>query len=254
MSLRFVTSPGGGLGANSNNFSRASYIQGAVPVIFPSTGAGVSATGLVTGLTALAISSGNCWGVLPAGYLSAAGAGSAAGVYFGQIQSATSILFFNNTLVGINNSFATPASPTAFSGLAGGTFTQVTTAQTAVTVTIPGNTLGPNGRLFMQIAESNNNSAGLKTTIVQWGGVTMISVAPTTALALVFERTLINEGVTNAQVSQAAGATGTGTGFGNPLRFTADTTAPVNLTFNGTLAVATDTMQFDFIWIEVLPS
>lgn len=252
MSLRFVTSPGGALGANSSNFSRASYITGAVPVIVPSTGAGVSAVGLVTGLTALNVTSGNCWGVLPAGYLSAAGAGSAAGVYFGQVQSATSILFFNNLLVGINNSFATPASPTAFAGLAGGTFTQVTTVQTAITVTLPGNTMGPNGALMFATGLSNNNSAGAKTLVFFFGSRTASNISNTTNQSQSNLREIFNSGVTNAQVVYPS------TGFGAsspavPLLGTVDTTAAVSLIVQLQVAVATDTCQLDFLKYDVYP-
>lgn len=225
--------------------------QQGVPLVAPSTGSAVSSAGVVTGLTAMARSSGNCYGVLPAGYLSSAGAGSAAGVYYGQIQSTTSITFFNNLLT--SGPTVAITSPTAFSGLSGGNFTQVTSAQTALTIPVPANGMGANGRFRARFGESNNNSAGAKTFVLQWAGSTVISAAPTTNQTNAYEHDLANQGVTNSQVSQPAGLIGLGNTAGAPLTFAADTTAANNITLTLQLAVATDWMQIDWLYVELYP-
>lgn len=262
MSLRFVTSlGGGGLGPSgpsgplSSNFSRGSYITGAVPIYTPSTGVAVSAVGLVTGLTAINRASGNCWGALPAGYLSAAGAGSAAGIYFGQIQSTTSILFFNNLLAAgsLNNSFSTPASPTAFSGLAGGTFTQVTGNQQVLTIALAANILGPNGYAILDFTQGNNNSAGAKNVVINFGASQIYNTGNTTNVLGRAFHSIVNQGVTNQQLSENVGALGGTGGMGAPALTAVDTTALVNLNIFNNIAVATDWMSLEKIVIMVYP-
>lgn len=56
-----------------------------------------------------------------------------------------------------------PTSPTAFSGLTAGAYSQTTGAVALLTYTVPGNTLGVNGCLDYDFAYSNDNSAGNKT-------------------------------------------------------------------------------------------
>ena len=197
----------------------------------------------------MARSSGNCYGVLPAGYLFS---GSAAGVYYGQIQSTTSIKFFNNLLT--SGPPVTIANPTAFSGLSGGSFTQITTVQTGISITVPGNTMGPNGRTKLEWMGSNNNSAGAKTFAVNFGGFAIFSLAPTTNQQYYAGHIVQNQGVTSSQVAQGTGNLGYSTGAGAPAFGSQDTTGAITIAFVGTLAAATDWMEFSSIIVEEYPN
>lgn len=225
--------------------------QGAVPVLsVGSSGATatVSAAGLITGLAALNATYANCFLVLPAGYLSAAGAGSAAGVYYGQGQSTTSVQMFNNLLVGAATSSAIPQNPVAFSGLAGGSGIQVSTAQNAVVLSVPGG-MGPNGWLSSYALLLNNNSAGTKTIQQVFGGTSLGSVPNTANQTFPMIREMFNKGVTNAQVC------GGGSGFvagGVDTNTAIDTTIAQNWAYQLVLSAPTTTADWAMIDVSRL--
>lgn len=246
---------------NAGNIAAVGKIvaQGAVPVIYVCTGSAVSATGTVTGLTTLAtrLAVGQpVYGILPALYLASSGPGSAAGIYFGLVAGTTSITFFNNLLT--SGPPIAPAVPNAFSGLSGGNFTGQTGAQTAITIPVPANTIGPNGRFRVGYLVSNNNSAGTKSATVAFGGSNALSTGANTTNQSVFqEHCIMNGGITSGTGAQVSPVSASGVQVANanqPSSLSIDTTVAQNFTFILNNNTATDWSQYDYFYIEAYPA
>ncbi len=216
--------------------------QGGVPIYILPTGT-VAANGAITLGTALLVTeSGGLWGYLPAG---AAFAGSAAGFYWIVMSSTTVGTIYNNTYTpGVDDGHV-PATPVPIVAAGPGAYTGVTTEVTAVSATLPGGSMGPNGSVTHRIGTMNNSSAGAKSVLLKWGTTTVSgagSVTTSTFKGIV--STVTNRGAANSQFSPAPGQNDTtasaGGGVANLMAI--DTTANVIISITITLAVATDWM------------
>lgn len=216
------------------------------PIIIPSSGT-VGNNGALSGITALAATYSNgCWMFFPSGALFA---GSVAAVYWVVMSSATAGTVFMNTIP-----TGQPGVPTLAPIVATGpgAYTQTTGSNlTLLTISIPANSLGPNGAVEVYGIQSNNNSANTKSTTVSFGNMQLSMGSNTTNLANSALHLIVNRGVTNSQVSIA------NTGFSATAAAstvgTVDTTAVVSCTFLGQLVTAaTDTVQYDAIRLNII--
>lgn len=106
----------------------------------------ISATGALSALPTLPITSGNAFFYMPSGI-----PGLSAGWYYAQINSATTAQLYTATYTSGDPRLAVPASPTAPSGITAGSYSQTTgSAITAHQITLPGGSMGPNGTLRTQ--------------------------------------------------------------------------------------------------------
>jgi hypothetical protein len=228
--------------------------QSGIPLLLPSSGT-VGSTGTVTALTAMpAYATGQpCYAYLPAGYLSSSGAGSAAGVYYGTFASTTSIQFYNNLLAAGSLPVAI-VSPTAFSGLSGGSGAQATGAYKALlTVSVPANSLGANGRIEVNREGVVPNNANAKYIQLTWSGTTVntATLASTAGGGAIIS--IQNMGVTNAQYAQNGNTGDTGAAVSSALP-AGDTTGAVNLVFNEQMATATDFVIMNSYSVKLFPA
>lgn len=210
--------------------------QCGIPIGIPSSGT-MGANGAVTLTTALSVIYARIFLYFPSGKLAS---GSAAGFYPAVMSSTTVGQVYNSASPLAGGALAWPAL-TAVVDAGPGAYTQDTTIQTAFTVTIPANVIGPNGSLTFEYLGSHNNSAGTKTPTVTWGASTVLTGALTTTLGVNMMRIFYNRSVTNAQVAMT---TGTGNSFGTlsvvNQQLAIDTTTSTTFTFKLTIAVATD--------------
>lgn len=181
----------------------------------------------------------NAYAYFPINVISAA---TAAGVYYMQCVSTTVCTIYNNVL-----STGTPAvigSPTAFSTTGTGAFTQTTGSYlTAVSITLTGGTMGPNGSLTMSargICVSDANAKLMQFGFGgQGGGLTSVTTTAWAPLA----RTISNLGSASLQqlYPNSAGAaldtTATSTGY---QQLSINTASNVTLAMQLRLATATD--------------
>lgn len=162
--------------------NRVTLAQSRIPMIVPSSGS-VGNNGALTLTTALDQAYPNAYFYMPA---NAIVAGSAAGFYYGTMQSTTAVTLFNNPYV--SGSPAVPASPTAFATTGPGAYTQTTGVSfTANTVTIAGGTLGVNDEVQTHGLVSVNNTAGAKTVGFSYGAFLYGAIAPTTSASIAYQ-------------------------------------------------------------------
>ena len=186
-------------------------------------------SGLFTGLTNLM-----SLFYLPA---SAGGASNAAGWYWGKITGATTGIIYGNTYASGDPGQQIPASPSAFVSVANGWITQVATEITGLSgITLPGGTLGPNGRLEL-VQRYHGDASSTKTYRNKLGGSLWASSSASPNDERMFS--MQNAGVTNRQVASRPS-----TGVGN----SSATISASSVEFN-TLATAgdlalTETLQF----------
>lgn len=223
--------------------------QSGIPFIMPSSGT-FSAAGALSALTALDQTYANCYLFFPANAIATV---SAAGFYFAQMSSTTAGTVFNNLYVS-----GTPTVPAASALVActtASSYTQTTAANiTAITVTVPANALGVNGKIKVTVLEQNFNSAGAKTLGIQFGGsANGLSYAPTTNRGASIIREFYNRGVTNGQVTPVSGNFGTGLSAGVSTIISRDTTTASDITILMQLAVATDWIGIDAFTVEIYP-
>lgn len=219
----------------------------AIPFIIVPTGS-MANNGAITLGTALAAIYPSSYVFLPAAAISA---GSAAGWYYCAFSSTTVGQVFNNTYT--SGMPAIPASPTAFATTGPGAYTGVTTQQNMVQISVPGNTLGPNGTLRYQANWSALNNADAKTVGVAYGSGALFSTGLASLGFGAIKKSFQNRGVTNSQVSDAgSGGFGSGTGAAAPVYTAVDSTAAQLLSFTGLLATATDYVVLESVLVEVL--
>lgn len=189
-----------------------------IPMVLPSSGT-VGNNGALSGITAIptGIIYPHAYVYMPANAISA---GSAAGYYYAQFSSTTAATLYNNVYT--SGTPTVPSTPTAFVTTGPGAYTQNTAAETvAITVTIPGNTLGINGSINTISSFSCTNNANTKILRVALDSTSnQIFAANVTSTAyLKIFGDLVAMGVTNRQIAGAnmTGAqAGLGTGTINP--------------------------------------
>jgi hypothetical protein len=223
--------------------------QSGIPLIVMPTSSAVSAAGILTSATTLPIITGPCYVYLPANYLATV---SAAGWYYGTITDSTHIQTYQNTYSGTGVA-AVPTSLAPWTGLSGGTPTGSTGAKT-ITLTMPANTMGPNGCLEVGYLASYNSSASNKIVSSAFGSLSGPTTTATTTTSLGVRFTVLNSGVTNVQVCDLTPTDGYATatqvlGYG-----AVDTTAAQNIVFTLNNALAADFLILNSYVVKVYPA
>lgn len=226
-------------------------LQSNLEVYIPSSGT-MGNNGALTLTTALQnIMSDGCWMSLPVGSI-AAGIPAAAGMKYWVVMSSTTVgTVYNNTYTPGTTPPTPPVAPTAFVTTGPGAFTQViSTDVTAYSVTVPANTMGPNGSIDIELWCRANNSAGTKATRCFFGGQNLGPVINlTTGQQQSMVARIANKQNAKKQKNNASGRNvsgNAGTLFG-----TVDTTLAQTLLVNFNVAVATDWVCIDEVRITV---
>ena len=127
-----------------------------------------------------------------------------------------------------------------------------TSAVTLATITIPAGLLGANGKLKIYPLWATTNNANVKTLRAVFGGsvcTTMTSQSVPNNSGLVIIRNINNEA---AQKCSSGLVAGIGSSAGSIAAPTVDTTAATTITITGQLAVGTDTLTLEDLFIEVV--
>ncbi|MGO9008079.1 MAG: hypothetical protein ACLQIQ_08540 [Beijerinckiaceae bacterium] len=246
----FWTATGGMFGQiNGGTRGLVSVIgQSHIPFVMVSSGT-MGNNGALSGIMAVATAYPSAYVYLPAGAIST---GSAAGWYYAVFSSTTAATVYNNVYT--SGTPQIPASPTAFATTGPGAYTQTTgTYIPAYTLTIAGNTIGPNGAVRISKSVSLNNTSGAKAFRDYLASTELSSVSLNTSTNGGLITGFANRGVTNVQSILLAGnGEGAGTTSG-PFFGAVDTTSNQNLTVQMDLVTATDTMTLESVVVELIP-
>lgn len=233
--VQTVSPSSGGAGTTASRIAAqglgAPFILGrsGIPFIGLSSGS-VAADGTISGITALpkAYASAYCW--FPANALAAS---IAAGWYYCEFSSTTAGTAYLDTYV--SGAVSIPASPTAVTD-GRGAFTGDTGEEFGPTITVPANSMGPNGLLRITTLQSANNSANAKTWRVRFSGNSGTVFGSLGEVSVILETTetiILNRGVANSQIGQSIRAVGAGAGLNS-----GGTTASVDTTSDTTLVIS----------------
>jgi hypothetical protein len=217
--------------------------QGAAGWIVPALAAADAATYTKSGTTLTVTST---------GHLMTAAVNNNRNVYLGLSGGTETTGWFSNfTYVDANTFTCTSSTSSTDSG------TVLTNASAAkllpVSITVPANTMGTNGRVRVSYVAAHNNSAGTKISRIRFGSSDASLVTTTTTLSVGVCKNIANRNATNKQVMEMAYSTGTGTNAAAPTNLTVDTTADVAITFSIQLNTANDWQQIESYMIEVIP-
>mgnify|MGYP000629738659 FL=1 len=128
-----------------------------------------------------------------------------------------------------------------------------TSVVTLATITIPAGLLGANGKLKIYPLWATTNNANAKTLRVVFGGgstcTTMVSQSVPNNSGLLIIR---NPNSESAQKCSSGLVAGIGSSSGSIASLTVDTSAATTLTITGQLAVGTDTMTLEDLFVEVV--
>jgi len=130
--------------------------------------------------------------------------------------------------------------------------TNSTSVVTLATITIPAGLLGANGKLKIYPLWSTTNNANQKTLRLNIGGVlcsTMTSQSVPNNSGLLIIRNTNSE---SAQKCSSGLVAGIGSSSGSIASTTIDTTAATTLLISGQLAVGTDTLTLEDLFVEVV--
>ena len=127
-----------------------------------------------------------------------------------------------------------------------------TSVVTLATITIPAGLLGANGKLKIYPLWATTNNANVKTLRVLFGGSTC-STMPTQNVpnnsGLIIIRNANSE---SSQKCSSGLVAGIGASSGSIASTTIDTSAATTITITGQLAVGTDTMTLEDLFVEVV--
>lgn len=166
-------------------------------------------------------------------------AGSAAGWYYAVFSSATAATVYNNTYS--SGTPTIPAAPTAFSTTGPGAITQTTGSDiTALTLAVAGNSIDANGQFLLGMLFATGGVATNKIFKAAYAGTGFLSTTQTTNKSIAAYRTVANRGVTNSQVSEAAGSFGFTASAGAPSYLSIDSSVSQNFTTTLQLQAGTD--------------
>ena len=127
-----------------------------------------------------------------------------------------------------------------------------TSVVTLATITIPAGLLGANGKLKIYPLWSTTNNANVKTLRAIFSGstcITMTTQSVSNNSGLVIIRNTNSE---SAQKTSSGLVAGIGSSFGSIASTTIDTTAATTLVISGQLAVDTDTLTLEDLFVEVV--
>ena len=129
--------------------------------------------------------------------------------------------------------------------------TVTTLATTLATITIPAGLMGANGKLKIYPLWSTTNNANIKTLRLNIGGMlcsTMVSQSIPNNSGLLIIRNINSESVQKCSSGLVAGIGASG---GSIASNTIDTTAATTITITGQLAVGTDTLTLEDLFVEL---
>lgn len=225
--------------------AKAPYVlaKGGIPLIGVATGT-MANNGAMTIGTALPLIYPDAYFYMPAGSV-AAGVPAAATWLYGTCTTATACTVFNNSYT--SGVPTIPASPVAFSTTGPGAFTGDTGEEFGNTITVPANSMGPNGQIRIALGYFVPNNADTKTARIRLSGNSgTIFAAPALANfpgAKLFA-TIANTGATGKQIAEWVGAPYSAGGgmisSGVAVLGTIDTTASMTLVFSIQRGTATD--------------
>jgi hypothetical protein len=224
--------------------------QSGIPVLIPSSG-NIGNNGALSGLTALPVAMAACFMYFPAGAIAA---GSAAGLYFVAMDTTSSGTIYNNTYA--QGAAAAPQKLVPFVTVGPGAYVQTTAEVNLRQVTVPGGSMGPNGRSREFSLMEVPNNANLKTLRAYFDTLLHGNVAPTTTLSLRQEFFVQNTGSETAQ-RYAVGTSGVAVTSGtqsavNLLAGTVDTRVDKLVAITGQLGNAADYLISTAFSVEVL--
>ena len=127
-----------------------------------------------------------------------------------------------------------------------------TSAVTLATITIPAGLLGANGKLKIYPLWSTTNNANVKTLRAVLSGITcttMTSQSVPNNSGLLIIRNINSE---SAQKCSSGLVAGIGASSGSIASPTVDTSAATTITITGQLAVGTDTLTLEDLFVEVV--
>ena len=127
-----------------------------------------------------------------------------------------------------------------------------TLATTLAIITIPAGLMGANGKLKIYPLWLTTNNANVKTLRVNIGGLlctTMVSQNVPNNSGLVIIRNINSESVQKCSSGLVAGIGASSGSIASP---TVDTSAATTITITGQLAVGTDTLTLEDLFIEVV--
>ena len=127
-----------------------------------------------------------------------------------------------------------------------------TSAVTLATITIPAGLLGANGKLKIYPLWATTNNANVKTLRAIFGGstcTTMFSQSVPNNSGLLIIRNTNSE---SAQKTSSGLVAGIGSSSGSIASTTVDTSAAKAITITGQLAVGTDTLTLEDLFVEVV--
>ena len=130
--------------------------------------------------------------------------------------------------------------------------TSSTSVVTLATITIPAGLLGANGKLKIYPLWSTTNNANVKTLRAIFSGstcTTMTSQSVSNNSGLVIIRNTNSE---SAQKCSSGLVAGIGSSLGSIASPTVDTSAATTLVISGQLAVGTDTLTLEDLFVEVV--
>ena len=126
-----------------------------------------------------------------------------------------------------------------------------TLAVNLATITIPAGLLGANGKLKIYPLWATTNNANVKTLRLNIGGMvcsTMVSQSIPNNSGLLIIRNINSESVQKCSSGLVGGI---GPSYGSIAATTIDTTAATTVTITGQLAVGTDTLTLEDLFVEL---
>ena len=226
-------------GANS---PRILYQRG-VPTVLLSSATDITATGAITGLTALPY--------VPSDVVFVycfAQTGLLEGLYYARFSSTTACQLYTDV-----DGTITPT------GITAGAYVGGTTEVILASLIIPGGSMGANGMIRAQSSWGCSNSANNKTARTRLDGILFGQVSQTTVASFGMMNGIKNRGNPAIQFQASSGTGSPANSLGsnptsssNNAQTTIDTAVDTTLTFRGQLAVATDFLVLETCTIEIL--
>ena len=226
-------------GANS---PRILYQMG-VPTVLLSSATNITATGAITGLTALPY--------VPSDVVFVycfAQTGLLEGLYYARFSSTTACQLYTDV-----DGTITP------NGITAGAYVGGTTEAILTSIIILGGSMGANGMIRAQSSWGCSNSANNKTARTRLDGVLFGQQGQTTVASFGMMNGIKNRGNPAIQFQPASGSGGPSVGLGsnsssasNNAQTTINTSVDTTLTVRGQLAVATDFLVLETCTIEIL--
>lgn len=226
-------------GANS---PRILYQRG-VPTVLLSSATGITPTGEITGLTALAY--------VPSDVVFVycfAQTGLLEGLYYARFSSKTACQLYTDA--------AGTITPT---GITAGAYVGGTAEVILESITIPGGSMGANGMIRAQSSWGCSSSANNKIARTRLDGTMFGQVVGTTVVSFGMMNGIKNRGNPAIQFKPASGSGGPSVSLGsssasssNNAQTAINTAVDTTLTFRGQLAVATDFLVLETCTIEIL--